>query len=82
VLRTTLDNIQSRELRQVGLQRCAGAASAGADNAKFRQLDGAEIPHRSTFVFQQERGAWKIVQWHVSIGVANEEAVGQALTTQ
>jgi hypothetical protein len=31
-------------------------------------------------VFHQEQGEWKIVQWHGSIGIPNEEAMGQELT--
>ncbi|MEW5960031.1 MAG: nuclear transport factor 2 family protein [Chloroflexota bacterium] len=42
---------------------------------------GPEIPFRLTCVFHQEEGDWKIVQWHASIGVPNEEAFGQKFTT-
>jgi hypothetical protein len=38
------------------------------------------MPSRLTLVCQQEDGAWKVVQWHVSVGVANEELLGRELT--
>jgi len=52
-----------------------------ADRFKFRMPDGSEIPCRLTGVFHQESGEWKIVQWHGSIGISNEEAIGRKLTT-
>jgi hypothetical protein len=40
-----------------------------------------EIPLRFTGVFHRENGAWKLVQGHGSIGVANEEtSFGQMAT--
>ena len=44
--------------------------------------DGTEMPFRLTAVFQKEQNDWKIVQWHVSIGISNEELIGETLTTQ
>jgi len=35
-----------------------------------------------TAVFQKEQNDWKIVQWHVSIGISNEDLIGETLTTQ
>ncbi len=52
-----------------------------ADYPKLRLPDGTEIPFRITTVYPKENGAWKMVQWHGSIGVPNEEMVGQDLTT-
>ena len=53
-----------------------------ADRPRLKLPDGAEMPLRLTLVFHKENGDWKIVQWHVSIGVSNEEALGQELTTE
>jgi class 3 adenylate cyclase len=39
------------------------------------------IHPRLTIVFHLEHGEWKIVQFHFSVGVPNEEAIGVALTT-
>ncbi len=43
--------------------------------------DGTEIATRLTVVFQQEPDGWKIVQWHASLGVVNEDVVAGRLTT-
>ncbi len=50
-------------------------------DASFRLPDGREIPFRSTLVFRREDGEWKLVHLHSSIGVSNEEMVGQDLST-
>ena len=50
------------------------------DQVNFNLPDGNQLAGRVTMVFHQEDGAWKIVQAHVSLGVPNEEAVGQELT--
>lgn len=42
--------------------------------------NGGEVMMRFTGVYRQEGGAWKLVQLHLSIGVASEEALGEALT--
>ena len=44
--------------------------------------DGTEMPVRLTAVFQKEQNSWKIVQWHFSIGISNEDWIGETLTTQ
>ncbi|MFC2047511.1 nuclear transport factor 2 family protein [Chloroflexota bacterium] len=44
--------------------------------------DGTEMPLRLTAVFQKERNDWKIVQWHVSTGISNNDLIGEKLTTQ
>jgi len=47
----------------------------------FRLEDGTEVPFRFTAVFHKEDGDWKMVQFHTSVGVLNESAVGKALPT-
>ena len=44
--------------------------------------DGTEMPLRLTAVFQKEQNDWKIVQWHISTGISNEDLIGEMLTTQ
>ena len=39
------------------------------------------VPIRSTVVFHDEGTYWRIVQWHNSVAVPNEEIVGMGLTT-
>jgi len=44
--------------------------------------DGTEMPFRLTAVFQKEQNGWKIVQWHVSVGLPNEDLIGETLPTR
>lgn len=56
--------------------------SAGWAAAKFAiEIGGNQIAARISTVFHQEGGEWKVVQSHASIGAANEEELGQELTT-
>ncbi len=43
----------------------------------LRFPDGTEIPSRHTFVVHQEYGEWKLIHQHASVGVRNEEALGE-----
>jgi hypothetical protein len=51
-----------------------------ADQPTLKLPDGGEVPMRLTAVCHQEDGAWKMVQFHLSIGIANEEALNEELT--
>lgn len=42
---------------------------------------GAEISIRLTAVLQKQKTDWKIVQWHFSTGVTNDDLIGLTLTT-
>ena len=57
-----------------------GSVGWVADRAIFTLPGGPDIPFRLTTVWHREGGDWKLVQWHISLGVANEEAVGKELT--
>ena len=46
----------------------------------FRLPDGTEVPFRNSYVFVQEDDEWKLVHGHTSIGVSNEEVLGQDIT--
>ncbi len=52
-----------------------------AGRPTLRLADGMEIPLRLTAVFQHQPEGWKIVQWHLSAGVTNEDLIGRSLTT-
>jgi hypothetical protein len=52
-----------------------------ADQASIRMPDGAEVPMRVTAVARRESGNWRLVQWHASVGMTNEESFGRALPT-
>ncbi len=47
---------------------------------RFR-LGEVVAPFRLTCIFHREDGEWRIVHWHSSLPVANEEAMGQELPT-
>jgi len=58
----------------------AGNVGWVADRATLRLADRTEVPFRLTVVLLQEQGEWQIAQWHASIGISNQEAIGQELT--
>ncbi len=47
---------------------------------RFRFGD-QEVPFRLSVVYHREDGAWKMVHFHSSVGVPNEDAVGVELGT-
>ena len=51
------------------------------DNPKLRMPDGTQASLRMTCVFERESGDWRLVHGHASVGVPNEEVIGQELTT-
>ena len=75
-------------MNAAGLQFLAGniqAHSEGsvgwfADQPTLKMADGSEAPARITGVFRREEGAWKLVQFHFSVGVQNEEALSTEVT--
>lgn len=44
------------------------------------RTEGDPVRSRYTAVFHLEEGLWRVVQWHASLGVANEDAFGVELT--
>lgn len=58
---------------------CEGTVGWVADRATFKLPDGTERPVRITAVLHRENDEWKIVQFHGSFGIPNEEAFGQEL---
>jgi ketosteroid isomerase-like protein len=53
-----------------------GGVGWSASQPTFRFADGTELPVRLTTVFTREGADWRIVQWHASVGVGNEETTG------
>jgi ketosteroid isomerase-like protein len=51
-----------------------------ADRPRFKLDDGTESPFRLTAIFHKEKDGWKVVQFHTSVGVPNEELIGKELT--
>lgn len=58
----------------------AGTVGWGASRLGM-VLGDAETEMRVTSVFVLDAGVWRIVQWHASDGVPNEESLGFSLTT-
>ena len=52
-----------------------------ADRPVMTLENGLEVPLRVTAVVAIERGHWRFVQMHASVGQANEQALGRVLTT-
>lgn len=52
-----------------------------ADQPSLRMPDGSEIPMRMTAVWRRDGDAWKMLQFHLSMGVSNQEALDTDLTT-
>ena len=61
---------------------CEGPVGWVAGQPTVKLPDGTEMRVRLTAVFRKEQDSWKIVQWHFSTGVPNEDLVGESLTTQ
>jgi hypothetical protein len=61
---------------------CDGSIGWVAGRPTLKLPDGTEMPVRLTAVFQKEQNGWKIVQWHFSTGISNEDLIGEMLTTQ
>ena len=69
--------ISSHDLRAFA----CGNVGWASDWASVKLGIGATLPCRFTMVFAVERGHWRMVQWHASIGVSNQDAIGHTLTT-
>jgi hypothetical protein len=53
-----------------------GSVGWAADRRTLRLASGKELTIRETFLFHQEDGDWKLVQFHASVAVPNAELVG------
>ncbi|WP_028315415.1 nuclear transport factor 2 family protein [Desulfatibacillum aliphaticivorans] len=60
---------------------CNDSAGWIAGNPAIKMADGTEFPMRLTVVLEKAQGGWKIIQWHSSVGVSNEDLIGETLTT-
>jgi class 3 adenylate cyclase len=73
-----LGGIQLRPATPVAF--CIGGVGWIADRPRLVLPTGAEISLRLTLVLAIERGHWRIVQWHGSIGESDEVSFGRSLT--
>ncbi len=53
-----------------------GDVGWSASQPTFRFPDGTTLPVRLTVVFERDGSAWRVVQWHSSLAVANAETPG------
>jgi hypothetical protein len=81
--------------RALAAQRQAGVEVVPGEPVAYREggvgwavdrrlrfhLGDREIPFRLSVVYHREDGAWKMVHFHSSVGVPNEEAVGVEFST-
>jgi hypothetical protein len=80
---------QVKELHAAGMRFESGdiqAFSEGsvgwiADQPSLVLPNGERVEMRMTGVCRLEDGAWRMLQFHLSIGIPNEEAIGARLTT-
>lgn len=86
----TITKVFTAQLKEVsGVQVLADTPLAYSDGSigwvagkpTIKLTDGTEIQARLTAVFQKETEGWKIVQWHFSMGIPNEDSIGETLTT-
>jgi ketosteroid isomerase-like protein len=86
----TITRVFKSQLKELsGLQLLADTPEAYRDGSIgwvagqpiLKLSDGTEMPARLTAVFQKDENGWKIVQWHFSMGIPNEDSVGELPTT-
>jgi len=79
--------VQAREMGRISIRSTAiQAYSCGnvgwlADQPVMTLEGGLEVPLRVTGVVAIERGHWRFVQMHASMGQSNEQSLGRRLTT-
>jgi len=85
----TITQVFKAQMREMGGVSCLpgdpqayrmGDVGWVADRPRFRLPDGTELPVRMSIVFVKEDAEWKVIHQHISIGVPNEQIVGQELT--
>jgi class 3 adenylate cyclase len=83
IWRRQLEELGGSVAIKPGRLKCYVEGSVGwvQDDPTVTLADGTEGTWRVTFVLHKEAAAWKIVQFHASIGVANVEHFGREVTT-
>ncbi len=51
------------------------------DRFRYRTPDGTETPFRVTATFVRRDGDWRLVLWHDSVPIPNEDAIGVRIPT-
>jgi class 3 adenylate cyclase len=79
--------VQAQELGRVAIKSsgpvayCCGNVGWLADRPRISLTSGVAVEPRITAVAVIERGHWRFVQWHSSLGQTNEQSLGFSLTT-
>jgi class 3 adenylate cyclase len=77
-----IEEMGRMKLEATNLQAfCSGDVGWIADEPLIHLESGLSFQGRLTIVFERQNGAWKMVQWHFSIGQTNQDAIGMELTT-
>jgi hypothetical protein len=79
---------QMPQMHAAGMRFRAGAIQAYregsigwvADQPALEMPDGNRLPMRMTLVCRRDGDAWRMLQFHLSIGARNEDALGTELT--
>lgn len=79
---------QVPEMHSAGMRLRSGEVAAYsegsvgwvADRPVLHLPDGSAVPMRLTAVWHRDGDAWKMVQFHLSVGVPNQDAIGTELT--
>lgn len=88
---TAITNVFKTQLEEAGgfnikadapVAYSEGSIGWMAGRPALRLQDGSEIAFRLTAVLKKEEDDWKIVQWHFSAGISNEDLIGKTLTKQ
>jgi class 3 adenylate cyclase len=84
-----INETQMRELEAGGVIADLGPVEAFVEGTvgwiaarpTFSFADGSTSTMRVTGVLHLDRGIWRFVQWHLSVGAKNEDALGFEMTT-
>jgi adenylate cyclase len=81
VMRTQMEEMGEMTIDVLQLEGWEMDGVAWAATRVGVSASGSEIEMRLTAVFVLDAGLWRIVQWHSSEGVPNEDSLGFSLTT-
>ena len=81
VLRRQSEEVGGFQFTPGDMQAWAEGTVGWVADRPMLEVAGGSLPLRMTAVLHLERGDWRIVQWHLSSGVSNQDVLGLELTT-
>src|SRR5437763_13705837 len=81
VWRAQVGELAGWQWRSTSLQTWSEGTTGWFADSPELTVVGQVLSIRATGVLHLEHDEWKVVQWHLSIGVANEDSLGVELTT-